>query len=348
MGPRARVVSASRKRPAYQRTTLIQKEIVVSMFNEGKTIAEAARFTGVNVNTTKAIIQRYTKNGGQIVESKRGGSRSVKLSPGILAKIEQIIEENHTSSLQSIANKIRESENLSISLGTVRRGLFNLRITLKKPMQQEECFTAEETVQRRKAYAMHFMQTAPQTRDTIIFIDETGFNFHTRKNNHTRVVSVHSPAARGRDVSIFAAMNTNGMVLTKTEANQAIHPRVFCAYLRELLRTLNGLNLVNAMLVLDDRALHNSPEVREMVNSSGHTLTFLPSGSQMFNPLGNVFSKIKLSARNMLGDDTNNMSFVDVIQLSTKTITPADCSSSYLNMTTQLSLAGAGQPLIQY
>lgn len=341
-----RAGATSRKRPAaYQRTTLDQKEFVIQMFNEGKTIKEAASIAGINVNTSKAIIHRCMKNGGQIKELKWGGSRSCKLSQGILQTIEQIIEENSTISIQSISTKIRELENVSLSNGTVRNGLFNLLITLKRSTNQVNRFKEEETIPLRQSYAMHFLQNAPVAPANIIFIGETGFNFHIRKNNYTRCDGNNSTVnkARGRDVTIFSAMNANGIVLSKTFANYAIHPRVFCEYLREVLMKLEELKLKNAWIILDNHELHNSQEVHQLVDSSGHVLTFLPPCSPMLNLIGNVFSKIKLSARDILSDAANNMSFLDVIECSANTVTPADCQMFYLNMITHLSLTSAGQ-----
>lgn len=336
LGPIERADGQSRKRPAYQRTSLNDKEIIVKLFNEGKTIVKAARIAGVNINTAKNIIQRYKENGGQIVELKCGGSRISKLSPKILTKIENIIEENPSISLQSIAQQIRESENISLSSGTIRNGLFNLRVTLKGLIKHGNLCNPVDSIQQQQTYAMHFIHNAPHNRDTIIFFGETGFNFHIPKKHQTS--SETNSKSRGRDVSIFVAMNINGIVCSKILGNYAIHPRFLCEYLQELFINLRNLNIYNAWLVLDSCELHKSQEVHQLAAFSGHTLMFLPPSCTMLNPIHNLFAKIKLSARDILNDEfANDMKFVDIIKLSINSITPADCSDYYCDMTSKLT-----------
>lgn len=113
----------------------------------------------------------------------------------ILNKIEQIVEENSCTTLKTIREKISETEHVELSISSIRNSL--------------------STIEDRKIYALHFSRNAPQLRQKIIFIDESGFNCHLRRtkarskiNTPARVIV---PTVRGRNVSLIAAINIQGM-----------------------------------------------------------------------------------------------------------------------------------------
>lgn len=308
------------------------------MFNEGKSIKEAAQMVGVNESTARSIIRRTLKDG--VLSKKCGGIRNRKLTDDILGKIERIVEENHNITLKCIQQMISESDNLKLSFGSLRNALKSMRITSKRTVFDVDRLNAPLTVEQRKEYALNFAQNAPPERQRIIFIDESGFNYHLRKP-----IS-RSPVAEERHISVIAAMNLNGIVLTKVFANSCIHLEMFCVFLRDLFAQLNEIHLTEAWLVLDNAQIHKSPMVRDLVAKTTHRLVYLPPFSPMFNPIESVFANAKLIARDMLGVPLENRNIVDVIKESVDAVTPADCNNFYLEMTEQVALILDVKPML--
>lgn len=55
--------------------------------------------------------------------------------------------------------------------------------------------------------------------------------------------------------------------------------------------------MVNGLLVLDNLNLHRAPRIRELIESEGARLVFLPGYSPDFNPIEHAWSKLKALLR---------------------------------------------------
>ena len=268
----------------------------------------------------------------------------------VLSKIEFLIEENPSIALKNIRLKIQETGGMLLSTACISNGLKRLRITLKNATMEVDRFIAETTKQQRIAYANQFAANAPQTRESIIFIDESGFNCHLRRSKarsrENTPARVQIPTIRGRNVSLIAAMNIRGMVYTKVISISTVNTNIFCEFLRELFIKLETEGITNVWLVLDNARIHKTTQVSDLIaqRKRNHSLVFLPTYSPMLNPIEKVFSKTKFCARNLLSEPGNN-NLVDVIQRSIDTITAMDCNNYYVDMTMKLPMTIAGRDL---
>jgi transposase len=66
--------------PTYNRISHDKKNVLIKCYEDGRTVNESVEIAGINKNTAKSIINQYNKNGGMLIEKKRGGKRNVKLS----------------------------------------------------------------------------------------------------------------------------------------------------------------------------------------------------------------------------------------------------------------------------
>jgi transposase len=334
----------------YDKISSYKKNVLIKCYTDGKSITESAEISGIKTNTAKTIIHKYNQNDGVLVEKKRGGKRFEKLSTTILEKIEQIVEENPAITLKNIRSKILESENVDLSLVSINNGLKRLRITLKNATKEVELRNAQTTLDARKTYALHFSNNGPREHQKIIFIDESGFNYHLRRTKGRSKVNtparVTVPAVRGRNVSLIAAINTQGIVWHEVITHSTVTSTIFCDFLGRLFQKLeNECNLDEVWLILDNASIHKTLEVRQLVDQTRHKLIFLPPYSPMLNPIEEVFSKIKMAARNLLADPCNQENLESIINASVQTITSANCYSYYMNMYIKLPAATAGEPL---
>ena len=147
------------------------------------------------------------------------------------------------------------------------------------------------------------------------------------------------PTIRGRNVSLLAAMNIHGIIDSQVISSSSVNSTIFISFLDGLFHKLAERNILEAWLVLDNAKIHKTQEVRDKINETRHKLIFLSPYSPMLNPIEKVFSKIKLSARNMLAEPENTLNLVNIIKESVATVTSANCNNYYVDMSMKLPLA---------
>ena len=151
-----------------------------------------------------------------MVRQNRGGKRNCKLFDEILTYVEQMIQENPLITLKNMKLKIFENKNVNLTTTYVFNALKALKTILKTSTINLDRLNSLSTIEQHRNYSILFSQNAPQTRENIISIDESGFNYHLRRNKtRSRVnTSAHIivPTVRGRNVSLIAAMNLHGII----------------------------------------------------------------------------------------------------------------------------------------
>jgi transposase len=133
----------------------------------------------------------------------------------------------------------------------------------------------------------------------LVFIDESG-----AKTNMTRLYGRAKNGARVVDSAPGGQWNTTTMISAITlEGHQApmvikgaTNKEVFKVYIKKfLLPTLRPGDCV----VLDNLSAHKNKEVREMIESVGAELWFLPAYSPDLNPIEKMWSKVKSILRKL-------------------------------------------------
>ena len=69
-------------------------------------------------------------------------------------------------------------------------------------------------------------------------------------------------------------------------------------------------------MVLDNATVHRTEDIQSLVSSRRNEIQYLPPYSPMLNQIEEIFSKVKLSARNILADSANQLNLKDVIEIS--------------------------------
>lgn len=131
----------------------------------------------------------------------------------------------------------------------------------------------------------------------LVFIDESG-----AKTNMTRLYGRAKYGARAVDSSPGGHWNTTTMIAAVTidgyqapmVIQGATNREVFKVYVEKfLLPTLEPGDCV----VLDNLSAHKGDEIREMIESVGAELWFLPPYSPDLNPIEKMWSKVKAILR---------------------------------------------------
>ena len=127
----------------------------------------------------------------------------------------------------------------------------------------------------------------------VLFIDESGavtnlIRSHGRSLAGSRCLA-YAPNGHWKVMTAVAAIRLSGMTAAATMACP-MDGALFQTYLHEgLLPTLS----VGDVVVMDNLASHKHPRVRELIESAGARLLYLPPYSPDFNPIEMIWSKVK-------------------------------------------------------
>jgi transposase len=133
--------------------------------------------------------------------------------------------------------------------------------------------------------------------DRFVFIDETWVTTNmTRLSGRAlqgqRLVDA-VPHGHWKTTTFIAALRTTGLTAPMV-IDGAINGDLFCAYVEQILvRELREGDIV----VLDNLSSHKRQEARAAIEAVGARIVFLPPYSPDFNPIENVFAKLKRLVR---------------------------------------------------
>ena len=156
-----------------------------------------------------------------------------------------------------------------------------------------------------------------------MFLDESGAQTSmTRTRGRAprgqRVVA-KVPGGHWTVVTMISAVRTSGPFAAASIVG-ATDSDVFRTYVREILAPqLRPGDVV----VMDNLTPHKASGVREAIEAAGATLRYLPPYSPDFNPIENLWSKVKGKLRSLAARTIDTLH--DAIADALTTVTPADC-----------------------
>lgn len=157
----------------------------------------------------------------------------------------------------------------------------------------------------------------------LVFLDESGSQTSmTRTRGRAprgqRVVA-KVPAGHWKIVTMISAIRTSGPFASASIVG-ATDSDVFRTYVRDVLapRLRPG-----DVVVMDNLTPHKAAGVRQAIESVGAELRYLPPYSPDFNPIENMWSKVKANLRSLAARSIESLH--DAIGLALATVTPSDC-----------------------
>ncbi len=132
----------------------------------------------------------------------------------------------------------------------------------------------------------------------LVFVDESGFNvsmtrLRARAPRGKRAYG-KVPRNRAKNTTLIASITLEGGIGESMAVEGATDALAFEAYVEHFLApTLEKGQVV----ALDGLGAHRTDKVRELIESTGADLVFLPSYSPDLNPIEEAFSKIKQLVR---------------------------------------------------
>ena len=156
-----------------------------------------------------------------------------------------------------------------------------------------------------------------------MFLDESGTQTSmTRTRGRAprgQRVLAKVPGGHWRIVTMISAVRTSGPFAAASIVG-ATDSDVFRTYVREV---LTPQLRPGDVVVMDNLAPHKAAGVREAIESVGAELRYLPPYSPDFNPIENMWSKVKGRLRSLAVRTVESLH--DAIGAALTTVTPCDC-----------------------
>lgn len=289
---------------ARQTISVVDKQRLVSAFENGQDYTLLAGQLGVKDNTAYKIIQRTLQRDG-IVNLPRGGKKAEKVDEEMRAFVEDQIERDPCITLKALNAKLRLQlpNKPQVCDRTISNICDGLLFTVKDVQLQPANRNAPHVKEERIEYANWFLQHAV-LQPHIVFVDESGFNAWTcrskgrsrRGTPATKVVSNQ----RGNNVTLMLAISPQRGVLhhhfTQNSTSKALFEQ-FIADLGEKMPVVGGQSIV----VMDNAPIHHGiqPPRADIL------MKFLPPYSSPLNPIEEAFSVWKSALKARLSTPEN-------------------------------------------
>ena len=163
----------------------------------------------------------------------------------------------------------------------------------------------------------------------LVFIDETG--------TATNMARLRGRAPRGRRVIgrvpwghwkivTFVAGLRQGAITAPFVIDRAMTSAIFIEYVRQcLLPTLSPGDIV----IMDNLQPHKNPKVRELIETAGAELRFLPAYSPDLNPIEQAFAKLKAHLRK--AQERSIEALYQRIGVLLDLFQPGECANFFVN-----------------
>jgi transposase len=262
----------------------LRKRILEAVDNrEGSRRQLAVRFKVNTATITKWLqLRRQT---GSIDPRPHAGGVAPTLDGDALQRLRKLVEETPDATLESL----RQRMGISGSRMIICRALQKLGLPLKKKSPHASERDAPGVQQERGEFAEDVEPLEPRR---LVFVDETGVTTamtpaYGRAPVGERVES--SAPASWESLTVIAALGADG-VRAPMAIEGAVNAPTFQAYVeRVLVPALHPGDVV----IFDNLAAHLSPDVAVAIERAGASVLPLPPYSPDFNPIEELFSKLK-------------------------------------------------------
>ena len=179
-------------------------------------------------------------------------------------------------------NKSRNNSNV--------QSLEEIKSNFKKKSFKADIRNTQEVIIERLCYLALSFNLNPKD---LIFVDETGTNLsmtrsYARSTKGKRATSLN-PVSKGKLLTLIGAVSLQGMIASMT-VEGGTKKETFTTYLKDVLcPQLKPGNVV----IMDNLSAHKSNEVKELIESKGAKLLYLPRYSPDLSPIELCWSKLK-------------------------------------------------------
>jgi len=266
------------------------RERVVAAVEGGLSRRQAASMFDVGISTVIRWVQRFRTTGSFLAKPMGGDHRS-RLT-GARTWILERIEAAPDLTIEELRDELRE-HGVIVGYGTVWRFFEREAITFKKSVRAAEQ-ERPDVAEARRQWKNDQTKLDPTK---LVFVDETGAStqmarLYGRAKRGRRVVSA-IPWGHWKTVTFVAGLRLDGLTAPFV-IDCAMNGAIFSEYLQHcLVPTLR----LGDIVIVDNLPAHKRRQVRQIIETAGATLRYLPPYSPDLNPIEQSFAKIKAHLR---------------------------------------------------
>lgn len=275
-------------------STDFRTKIVETKQKTNESIQQLAERFGVSYSFVRKLLKRYEAK-GTVEPAAHGGGKLPKLNPQQFETVVELVEEDNDATLQQLCARLEEKTGIKLSIPTMCRLLQRLELTRKKKTLHANEAQTERVQKFRREY---WTAIGEVKLSDLVFIDETGMNLamtrrYARAKKGKRAYS-KSPYNRGNNVTMIGAIATTGFLAPFTFEGWT-NQEAFLTYVTQVLvpELWSG-----ACVVMDNLPAHKAIKVREIIESVGASVKFLPPYSPDFNQARELLVKTERVFKN--------------------------------------------------
>lgn len=264
---------------------------MIQVVEGGAAARAAARQFVIGDSTAIRWAKRWRETGSFEAKSNKGQSRSP------LRKHEEwllgLVKQEPDLTLEEIQRRLLAERQHKAGLGLVWRFFDRHGISFKKSIRAAEQ-DRPDVAAARTAWAENRPKLDPER---LVFIDETGTSTNMarlrgRAPRGERLIS-KVPHAHWKTTTFVAGLRTNALT-APCVIDGPMNGDAFLAYVEQILvPTLKPGDIV----VMNNLSSHKLPAIREAIEVAGARLLYLPPYSPDFNPIEQLFAKLKAALR---------------------------------------------------
>ena len=245
----------------------------------------------IGVGTAHRLYARYVATGDVAAHTQPERPNNRKLDNLHELYIIGLIHENSAYYLYEICAKILEATGVTVSGSTVCKVLHKNGLTRKKLVK----VALQRSIEFRGAFMANILQ---YPRDFIVWVDETGSDRRDALRKFGYALR-GQPAVckrlltRGQRISAVVAMSSDGVEAYELSVGST-NSSTFLDFVRgSLIPTMQPFPDKHSIIVMDNCSIHHVQEVKDLIESLGIVILFLPPYSPDYNPIEELFSYLK-------------------------------------------------------
>ena len=265
------------------------RERIIHLYEQGNRTKEIASVLGYCVAAVRRVRQNFKRRGTLEPQTHQCGRKTL-LTPARQARLQALLGKDPDATLAELGAKFKHPTS------TMDLWLDRLGYSCKKTLHASEQ-SRPDVVEQRKAWRE---KLADLPAAKLVFVDESGANTQmTRRYGRSPVgerLVCSAPQGHYQTTTLIAAVRLQGAQAPWLFAG-VMDGEMFLAWVQEgLAPRLESGDIV----VLDNLATHKVTGVKEAIEAVGARVEYLPPYSPDFNPIENLWSKMKqiLKSRN--------------------------------------------------
>lgn len=345
------VPESSNEKPSKQEYKKYSDEQIMGFINlliEGMSVKEAAKKSGITVNSAYRYRKMWNEGGVTPVRNKRGpaeGTMSKLKDEHTKSIIKYIDSEPNSVALSQIKDAlIREFPGLQVSSSALHRHM-KAKCCLSLKRTQKPVETGNEVEYIAAAIESWMVQSKDMIFEkNCIFIGEATYSQHfsrnsgwTNKGKGAETTTEKPRVSQGVSITMLGAISTKGVIDvslrkatlagTKRRADRTevdvIEDEHFLSYLMNVMSVLDTHGLTGYYLIMDDSLLHDPSFIKQTVEQRGFKVAYSRNVFPFPNPIEQFWTKTL--------EGIDRRPFEPQDQLSTRImescsrISPADC-----------------------